>query len=604
MAQARARRLGWLLAPCASLIGWPAPAAALFANLDYYWPGNPVTIAVCWENPAEAPAQRREWVRDAIDSSWGRHARVNFTEWDTCNAGDPGVHIRIDSYNAAPGGVTLDGVTNGVHLDLTYSGNAACSGTLAALEHCIRAIAVHEFGHVLGFYHEEERYDYFPAPGAPPACAKQTWPNSSPQYYGAYDLQSVMSYCGQPAGDPSTWKEALSPGDVAAVQRAYGRRIPGALVSPAGNCVAAHATGPDFESAFLWDCDEYADDQEWRLADEQGHFTLSINTLFPVIRRCLENSSNPASPQTFIRTCDAGLVTQRFKLESVAIRGWGGLCLDLQNGNTANLAPVQMWECGALGGINQRRALSATGEIRFGGPTGKCLTVPPTGTAYLYDCGIATWQAFDPTSSGELRLRNQAGRCLDVIAWTDSQYLAGSGLPQNGQRLQSFACTPAQLNQKWNLSGNVRHVSTDRCLARLADAESNGTLIQTAPCSAVPAQQFDYYFRPDLGTDDDADGIADDADYCPFFGLANQLDTDGDRRGNVCECTDQTGDGRNTVSDLVAINAAIFNPGLVTPLCDGNNDGLCNVGDIIAANVEIFSPGNTSTCARQPVPGP
>jgi hypothetical protein len=41
-----------------------------------------------------------------------------------------------------------------------------------------------------------------------------------------------------------------------------------------------------------------------------------------------------------------------------------------------------------------------------------------------------------------------------------------------------------------------------------------------------------------------------------------------------------------------------------SPLCDRNNDGLCNVLDIIAANVEIFSPGNTSTCARQPVPGP
>jgi len=64
------------------------------------------------------------------------------------------------------------------------------------------------------------------------------------------------------------------------------------------------------------------------------------------------------------------------------------------------------------------------------------------------------------------------------------------------------------------------------------------------------------------------------------------------------------GDGRNTVSDLVAINVAIFNPALVTPLCDGNNDGKCDVNDIIAANTEIFSPGNTSTCARQPVPGP
>jgi hypothetical protein len=104
--------------------------------------------------------------------------------------------------------------------------------------------------------------------------------------------------------------------------------------------------------------------------------------------------------------------------------------------------------------------------------------------------------------------------------------------------------------------------------------------------------------------DDDRDGVPDVSDNCPFFPNPDQTDTDQDGRGDECECTDQTGDGRNTVSDLVAINVAIFNPGQATPLCDGNNDGLCNVGDIVAANLEIFSPTNTSTCARQPVPGP
>jgi hypothetical protein len=102
--------------------------------------------------------------------------------------------------------------------------------------------------------------------------------------------------------------------------------------------------------------------------------------------------------------------------------------------------------------------------------------------------------------------------------------------------------------------------------------------------------------------DGDADGIADDD--CPFFASLDQTDTDLDGRGDPCECGDQNGDGQNTVSDLVAINTAIFNPALVTPLCDANHDGLCNVNDIIAVNIEIFSPGNTSTCARQPVPGP
>jgi Tol biopolymer transport system component len=109
---------------------------------------------------------------------------------------------------------------------------------------------------------------------------------------------------------------------------------------------------------------------------------------------------------------------------------------------------------------------------------------------------------------------------------------------------------------------------------------------------------------PGTPIDGDLDGTADILDNCPLYASSNLSDTDGDGRGDVCECTDQTGDGRNTVTDLVAINLAIFNPGLVTPLCDGNNDGLCNVSDIVAASVEIFSPTNTSICARQPIPGP
>jgi hypothetical protein len=105
-------------------------------------------------------------------------------------------------------------------------------------------------------------------------------------------------------------------------------------------------------------------------------------------------------------------------------------------------------------------------------------------------------------------------------------------------------------------------------------------------------------------SDRDGDGLIDGSDNCPFFANANQANTDGDGRGDACECTDQNGDGRNTVSDIVEINKAIFNPILVTPLCDGNLDRLCNVNDIVAANVEIFSPTSTSTCLRQPQPGP
>jgi hypothetical protein len=124
--------------------------------------------------------------------------------------------------------------------------------------------------------------------------------------------------------------------------------------------------------------------------------------------------------------------------------------------------------------------------------------------------------------------------------------------------------------------------------------EDGGAFFSTLTSTTLPLPPADR----------DCDGLADTADNCPYYASPNAADTDGDRRGDVCECGDQNGDGRNNVADLVAINVAIFNPAQVTPLCDANDDGLCNVADIVAVNIEIFSPTNTSVCSRQPVPGP
>jgi hypothetical protein len=110
----------------------------------------------------------------------------------------------------------------------------------------------------------------------------------------------------------------------------------------------------------------------------------------------------------------------------------------------------------------------------------------------------------------------------------------------------------------------------------VADHESAGSL-ESAPRGKGQRYPDFIHIRPIvllMRVDSDEDGLADAGDNCPLYATANLVDTDGDGRGNACEYTDQNGDGRNTVSDLVAINVAIFNPGLVTPLCDGNNAGL------------------------------
>jgi hypothetical protein len=115
---------------------------------------------------------------------------------------------------------------------------------------------------------------------------------------------------------------------------------------------------------------------------------------------------------------------------------------------------------------------------------------------------------------------------------------------------------------------------------------------------------FGFRPRPDLNCDGVVDTVTNGGpanDRCPFFNEYDYFkDTDGDCalgrcRGDECECTDQNEDGLNTVSDLVSINVAIFNPAEALNICDGNNDLRCNVSDIIAGNVELFSP-DSSTC--------
>jgi hypothetical protein len=99
--------------------------------------------------------------------------------------------------------------------------------------------------------------------------------------------------------------------------------------------------------------------------------------------------------------------------------------------------------------------------------------------------------------------------------------------------------------------------------------------------------------------DRDADGMLDAVDPCPFV-ADDGSDTDGNGIGDSCECGDQSGDGTVSVADLLAVNSAIFDPSLATPLCDTNDDDQCDVQDLLGVNAKIF--GAPAYCAKYPAP--
>lgn len=170
------------------------------------WPTS--NIPVCWENPSAADATAMAWVKDSIEKTWSAVSALKFTGWNQCAKINKGIRIQIA--DAGPHvkslGRYLDGRVDGMVLNFSFvNWSQSCQKTL---EHCIRAVAVHEFGHAIGFTHEQNRAD------APGECRMLSQGMSPDTVLTPYDSGSAMNYCNK------VWNNDgfLSPLDVAAVK--------------------------------------------------------------------------------------------------------------------------------------------------------------------------------------------------------------------------------------------------------------------------------------------------------------------------------------------------------------------------------------------------
>jgi hypothetical protein len=505
------------------------------------WSSAPVKLVVCWENPDAANPlpgepdqtpgwQRREWVRLVLKNSWEREARIIFVGWQECDTVDvaPPYTLGPRRPGTADENLKIEITTSGGGQNPGHGswGDYMQSGVLLNLhcgsQACIEYLAIHEFGHTLGLYHGEERGDW-----DIPGCPQQTWPPSDPWWpipterrWGAPDADSVMAYC---SGGPNF----LSPGDIAGIQRAYERHLPGTLLSlPGSLCLSAHADAANGDAAFGWACDEVYDDQEWRydVADRALYIQWPSDPAHT--RRCLDvDTTNWTDVQ--IWDCLQG-TNQQWQFQHTVVRGYGGLCLTRPAGGAGALtmepctgADAQLWRVdeGQISGFVRLRSETGNLCLTLDGGSGsdalaapcslyriylpmvsrsaamaRSLPVPASASASSPAAAPSAVRDFYLGEGGLIGMPSFTGDslCLDVQDVWDSDFTSGLGGPVAGQRVQFFVCYDTQLNQKWSFSGHV--VSGGQCLALSGSATTDGAAALVAPCSTAAQQDWEYHW--------------------------------------------------------------------------------------------------------------
>lgn len=178
------------------------------------WPTN--TLSVCWENPSPTDETLRSVVRRAAEETWGANSALVFIGWGVCEENSAGIRILIDEAHphVKKIGRFGDGLRDGMVLNFSFEKWAPTCRL--RIEFCVYAIAAHEFGHAIGFTHEQNRSD------APEECKADSQGVTGDFLVTRYDNTSIMNYC-SPAWNGNG---KLSELDTVSVRAIYGERYP------------------------------------------------------------------------------------------------------------------------------------------------------------------------------------------------------------------------------------------------------------------------------------------------------------------------------------------------------------------------------------------
>ncbi len=321
------------------------------------WRAPDGRVPVCWENPSAEFADAMEWVRDSVRRTWEAESNLRFVGWEQCPQGaGPGQGIRIQVADSGAHvkalGSRLDGVRNGMVLNFTFANWSR--GCQSSREECVRKIAVHEFGHAIGFAHEHNK-------GGPEACQAEAQGTDGDWSLVPYDLNSIMNYCRDNYGGTG-WQ--LSDGDKKSVRSVYpvfteaapqtGRSFQ-LITRQSGVCLHVQNQSPaDRNHLMQWKCQDT--EEFWFSVERQNDGFYRLRSNYP--NRCFHvRTGVDQSRRAPLWQWTCGDSDEfKFKFDYAGKDNWGqdwyriraknGVCFHILGGPTADARHyMASWEC-------------------------------------------------------------------------------------------------------------------------------------------------------------------------------------------------------------------------------------------------------------------